>query len=441
MNRIIPGAIINTVSNVPPVTQIGNRGTTTAVLPLNWGVEDDFIEVFATDLLDGRSLAKVGFTGFDPESFELSLLLANCPRALIYRGDSGGTKAHAILIEEDDDSIVVEAKYSGTLGNHIKVSIIDNNGENFEVSTFVNSRRRDRQFIKKASEFVPNDFITMQIIGEELDLEEIAGEPLHDGTNGEFVESEAYAEFFDKARRIRWNTMAVSTLDADIKKTAIKYAKDLRENQKRVQVVIPRVMADTVAVISVNQAFKISNRLVEPYKFAFWVAGSIAGASINESLTGRTVNGATVLIDDLDKRYLENNILHGMMSLSVKQNGSVMITQDINTLTTFTREQSREFRKNRIIRILDEIADTLTDMWEENYMGIVDNNESGRMLLQAEVAGYMYRLQDLGAVQEFDATQHLQVAQGESLDSVRMKLSVKPVDSMEFLDVDIEVTA
>jgi len=444
MNRgeIIPGATIEFISVPRPTSSVGTRGIAIAPLELSWGAEDELIEVFSTDLINGRSLPKIGFTGFDDESFQLNLLLSNCYKSYIYRSNTGGVKASAILLVDDDDSVTVEAVHSGLLGNNITISIIESDLEGlFEVNTFVNSIRQDRQIISNFSQFIKNDYVDITIAGAELPMIAIAGVLLQGGTNGQMLEIDMYPSFFKEAKTVLWQTMVIPTANVTIKNQALQFVNDVRENQKYVQLVIPNFPTDDHGIISINQTVRFGDITASVIDMSYWITGASAGANINESLTARTIQGATQLIDNLDRRDLENNILSGFLSFSVKQNGEVMVIQDINTLTTFTTNRNQEFSKNRIVRTLDEIGTTINSIWENQFMGVVNNDEAGRILFKSNIAGYFYQLQEIGAIQNFNAQEHLRVEQGNTLSSVVASVTVMPIDSMEFLNFTVHVRA
>ena len=151
MSNIVPDITINFKSNIPTGLGIGARGISVTPYPLNWGKENELIEVFSTDLTDGRSLAKIGMTGFDKEAFGLSLMASNCSKILVMRSDLGGNKATAMISESGDHALEATAKYAGILGNQIQIQI-NNFGDKFEVLTFVRNQQRDRQLISTLEE-------------------------------------------------------------------------------------------------------------------------------------------------------------------------------------------------------------------------------------------------------------------------------------------------
>ena len=465
MSNIIPGITINLKSNIPTGLGIGARGVAVTPYPLNWGKENELIEVFSTDLTDGRSLAKIGMTGFDKEAFGFSLMASNCSKIYVMRSDLGGNKAKAMITESGDHVLEATAKYTGVLGNQIQIQI-NVFGDKFEILTFVRNQQRDRQLISTLEDLQNNSFVDFRVrnIYEEeppympdepeeppyepeepynlrsFTLKPIAGMFLSGGANGQINETELYPKMFKLTQTKRFNTIAVPTKNEAVKKQALIFATEQRNSNKFIQAIIPDFRADSEAVISINQETYINDRVLTKDDMTYWVAGATAGASLVDSLTANTLNGVTDIVEPLDKRDLEENITNGFLSFSAKQNGQIMVTRDINTLTTFGQEKSREFSKNKVLRVIDTILTDIVDLWQNNYMGTVANNEQGRALLKADICGYLIRVEDLGAIREFNPELHATVNMGERIEDVEMGISIKPVDSMEFLNFTLIVS-
>ena len=55
--------------------------------------------------------------------------------------------------------------------------------------------------------------------------------------------------------------------------------------------------------------------------------------------------------------------------ISATSDGGVMVVKDINSLHTFTPNKGYDFSKNRVIRVLDEIAMTVSSTFEKIVHG------------------------------------------------------------------------
>ena len=117
------------------------------------------------------------------------------------------------------------------------------------------------------------------------------------------------------------------------------------------------------------------------------------------------------------------------------------IEKDINTLHSPypSADVNYSFTKNRVIRTLDGINNDIKALFEETFIGKVDNNGDGRNVFKASVISYLLTLQDMAAITEFNSATDIEVLAGNEIDSVVVNLAVKPVDSMEKLYMTVYV--
>lgn len=265
-----------------------------------------------------------------------------------------------------------------------------------------------------------------------------AGTTLSGGTNG--TEAKDLTDFFAAIEHKTFNAVAANKEDAaDV---IIAFVKDQRENKgkKFVGVVVDKETADYEGIISVNQGFKSETETVTPTLFSIYVASLSAGAMVNESLTCRQIVEAVEIINPLEEDKIEEALQQGKFVLSYRQDGAVIIEKDINTLVTFDEDKGYPFSKNRVIRVLDEIANQVALKFNSNYAGKVTNDDEGRKLFKSEIINLMDTLQGLGAIQNF-LSEDVTVLPGDDIESVLVDLNVQPTDAMEKLYMTVYVTA
>ena len=276
---------------------------------------------------------------------------------------------------------------------------------------------------------------------------------LSGGTNGT-VSNQVYTAtdgYFNKIKQYTWNTMAIpqadSIADTTIKTAAVAFVRQLREDEgKKVQVVLHNDTSNYEGVISVRQGYKTATETIDPNMFTAYVAGLTAGSEVNVSNTYKVIDGAvSIVYEEGVAPYDHNAILQllakGQLVLSTRQDGSVVIEQDINTLHVPypTADVNYAFSKNRVIRTLDGINTAITNLFENTYIGKISNNEDGRNVFKADIIAYLNRLQTINAIQNFNSQTDIDIAQGEAIDSVVVNLNVQPVDSMEKLYMTVNV--
>lgn len=433
MNKVRPGAYVNFESQPSARINIGNRGVATMALPLKWGGENSIIELTASDMINGTSLAKVGLVATDDAAFLMNLALKNCNALKLYNINSGGAKATATI----GGGLTVTAKYPGTFGNKIAI-LIKAIGNKFDVETYADGYFVDSQKVATIKELVANDYV---VFGGTGTLSASASTLLTEGTDGTAQESSAYLpKYFELLRITKWNTMAVlSSENADLQ-LVDTFIKEMRESEgKYVQAVVANYdAADYEGIINNVNGVVINDKEVSAVEFCAWVAGAVAGASIIESITGKVVQDATSIIGLLKNDEIIEALSEGKFVLSLSQSGEVKVEKDINSLHTFTADKTYTFSKNRVIRELDEIGASIQSIWETTYLGKVSNNDAGRTLFKSSIIDYLTDLQNRGAIQNFDSS-NVSVIAGNDIDSVIAEIAIKPVDSMEFLYMTVNV--
>lgn len=431
-NKVRPGAYINFKAVQKGSMTVGDRGIIAIPLSLHWGDTDGLIEVLSSEMLDGNSKAKVGFTAFDAESKLLAAALSYCYKALVYRTDREGVKAEATI-----GKLKCEAKYFGTYGNKIIVATTLDD-ELWTVITYVDGETMDKQVVSEIAELSDNDFVRFSRDAEavsDTDFVESAGTPLTGGTDGVSVEVTAYPDMMEKLEAAKWQTLACTTSETTIKNSVQKFITRLRDDEGRyVQAVVADYDgADHEGIINSISGAVIDGLTFTKEEFTAIVAGMTAGANFNESNTAREIIGATDIIGRLTDAQIKEALGRGKFLLSASTDGNIKVEQDINSLHTYTKDKSYSFSKNRVIRTLDEIGTTTVTTWEKTYMGKVDNNATGRSLFKADLVAYGNEMQRLSGIQEFAGPDDISVEQGKDLDSVLATWAVKPVDSMEKL--------
>ena len=435
-NKVRAGAYFNFKSVPRPMIQVGDRGIATIPLELSWGDTGVLIEVFSDELLNGESLAKVGFTAYDSQSKLLNLMLQNCYKVLVYRTNTGGTKATATI-----GNLTATAKYKGTFGNNIIVSVVANNTL-FDVSTFVNGSQKDKQTVATIAELENNDFVDFSGTGS---LTANAGTSLTGGANGDAVAKATYYPLYlALLETAKFQTVACPDLaDADttLKANVVTFIKGQRDDQGRyIQGVVANYpAANTEGIISVKNGLVVNGVNISKEEATSVVAAMTAGAEINESNTNRVVQGATDLIGKYTNSQIIDALNGGEFLFSANSRGEIKVEKDINSLHTFTTEKNYAFSKNRVIRVLDEIGTSIQDVWEQSYMGKQNNDTDGRDVFKSDVIAYFTELQRIGAIQNFAGADDIEIIQGTDLDTVIVNAWIQPTDSMERLYFTVNV--
>lgn len=207
-----------------------------------------------------------------------------------------------------------------------------------------------------------------------------------------------------------------------------------------VQAVMANVDADSDRVINVVQGVILSDGTeLTAAQVTAWVAGATAGASMTTSNTGKKYVGAIDVVPRMKRSAMETASKAGKLLLKVDNAQNVTIVYDINSLVTYTVKKGKKFRKNRVIRTLDNIKKDLGLIYEGEYVGKYDVEPDGLSLLKGSYCAYFKELNRLKAIKNFD-TADITVTEGAESDSVYVELYAQPVDSADKIYVDVNLS-
>ncbi len=421
--KIRPGSYVNVKSNSLNAKTSSERGIIALPLPLSFGESKVVMEIDNSTNLQNM----LGYSITDEKMLLIKETLKRGNRILLYRLNSG-TKASKTV-----DALTVTAKYAGVRGNDIIVSIASNvDTEDFTVETYLAGRKVDSQVGKNISDLVSNNFV--EFSGEGA-LVANAGIVLESGADGE-VTGQDYIDFLAEIEKYKFNILAITAEDVtDIKDVIKTFIKRLRENEgKKVQVVISNFAnADYEGIISVKNGVVLENgTVINAAKACAYVAGIMAAADVNKSNTYETYDGAV----KTDVIYTNNEIEEALKNgeiVFVNKNDKVVIEQDINTLVTYTLEKNEYFHKNRVVRCIDALEMKVSELFENYYIGKVNNDEGGRTLFKSAVIKLINTdFVQKGAITNF-SNEDVTVEAGSDIDSLKIEIGIYPVDSMEKL--------
>ncbi|MFU0784497.1 MAG: Phage tail sheath protein [Thermoanaerobacterium thermosaccharolyticum] len=256
--------------------------------------------------------------------------------------------------------------------------------------------------------------------------------------------SETIATALETLKTVNFNVLCYPYDGEDYgtnKATIQTWIESMRDDEGvKIQAVMANYKADSEAIINVTQGVKLSDGTeLTPAQTTAWVAGITAGANINQSNTGKTYTGAIDVVPRMTKSEMETAIENGEFIFKVDSAQNVTAVYDINSLTSYTADKGKQFRKNRLIRTIDNVNNDINAIFEATYVGKVDNTADGRSLLRASLIEYFNELQRLNAIKNFTA-EDVTVSAGTDSDAVIIVCYVQPVDSIEKIYIIVSLS-
>lgn len=418
-NKKLPGTYINFASAQNASSSIGDRGFAAMALELDWGKDDEIIEV-TSESFTKDSLKIFGYEYAHEKLKGLRDLFKNIKKGYFYRVNSGNKASNDLAT----------AKCSGIRGNDLRIVISKNIDDTtkYDVSTYLGTKEVDKQTVKLVSELVDNDYVTFKM----QELAVTAGKALTGGSNGD-VNGEAHQRFLDKLESYQVNAVGCTAKDEATSNLYVEYAKRLRDTLGiKFQVVVFNNAANYEGVVNVK-----NTTLEDESAIVYWVTGIIAGCEINKSNTNKTYDGEYTVNVDYTQSQLESSIDNGEFILH-KVGNEVRVLVDINSLVDTTSEKGEEFKSNQTIRVLDQIASDVASVFNSKYLGKIANNEAGRTSLWSDIVTLFKDYQTLQAIENFE-DEDISVEIGKDKKSVTINTNVQVINAMEKLYMTVVV--
>lgn len=428
-NKVLSGSYINFISLANASATLSERGVATMPLVLDWGKEGEIFTVTKEDF-QKNSLKIFGYSYTDDKLKSLRDLFLNVSTFYGYRLNSNGDVATCDL---------GSAKYSGVRGNDLTI-VVEINADDesfFDVKTLLGTVEADSQRVAIYGDLVDNDYVKFdKVLGT---LEETAGMVLTGGTNGE-VDGTSHQNYLDKIEGYSYNVMGVDVTDDVTKALYTSFNRRMRDEVgAKFQLVLHRFNADYEGVISVeNEVLDYNEANGENISsLVYWVVGAEASCEVNKSLLNKVYNGEFSVNTDYTQSQLIDLINNGKFAFH-NVGDDVRVLSDINTLVNITLDKGDIFKENQTVRVCDQIANDIATLFNTKYLGIIPNDNAGRVSLWSDIVNHHKQLQSIRAIENFDSD-NITVEQGDTKKAVVVTDLITIVNAMGQLYMTVKV--
>lgn len=410
-NKSLPGSYINVVSTGSSVSTMGGRGVVALPIALHWGDSGEVLTVTAEEFASD-SMKIFGYAYDAPEMEAIREVFKHAEKVHIYNlADSAEAKAASCAN--------ATAKKAGTRGNALKLVVQKNIDEDslFDVALYMDSVVVFSQTVASTSELSENEFVTWK----DAALTVTAALPFSGGADGA-TSATSYQNALDTFESHYFNVLVCPV--ADYVDLYVAYTKRMRDEVGvKFQTVVPKIVAaDYEGVVQLLEAQ--ANGI-------YWVAGALAGCAENASCTNKTYDGELAINKKYTRVELEGYIKKGVFMFHDVE-GETRVLIDINSLTTFTPEKNEAFSSNQVIRVADGCSMDAARIFNNNFLGKVQNDAAGRVSLWNAILSNRREREVIRAIDLYDSGL-LKVVQGEKRNSAVVTEVIVPISSMEKL--------
>lgn len=245
-------------------------------------------------------------------------------------------------------------------------------------------------------------------------------------------DSAEYKEAQDYLETVKWDYLAIPEIKESEVISISTWIKGLRDNQDlKVKAVLPNCTADHEGIINfATNDIKVKDKTYDAAQYCSRIAGILGGNPLNMSATYQIIRE----IDDvphLRKEQFDKAIDEGKLVL-MHDGEKVKIARAVNSLVTLIDTKSEEFKKIKIVDIMDVIHGDIKKTVADTYIGKVPNDYDHKCILITSINSYLEELQnehllDIGKNKvEID------------VETIRLYLKSKGVDVEKMSEQDIK---
>lgn len=273
--------------------------------------------------------------------------------------------------------------------------------------------------------------------------------------------SSDYTSALKTLETLTFDYLAVPGISTSDVQAIAGWVKTQRDNKRRkIKAVLPKCAGDHEGIINfATDNIVVGSNTYTASKYTARIAGLLAGTPMNASVTFFTlpeVDDVPALTDGEKDAAVDRGEL-----IIVNDGRKCKIARGINSLTSTSENKPEEFKKIKLIDILDLLADDIRFTAEDNYIGKVTNNYDNTCVLITAINGYFEELEgqnllakgynkceyDLDAkiaylksVNRYDESmKEHEIKALPSADKVFLKASIRPLDVMEDIVVNISL--
>lgn len=210
-----------------------------------------------------------------------------------------------------------------------------------------------------------------------------------------YVISEGAADYSDALNYFeveKFDYLAIPTAETDGRtQEIVTWIKGMRKEGKNYKAVLPNVQADYEGVINfTTENIITADGSYTTEQYCGRIAGLIAGTPLTISCTYAPLT-EVMDCDRLTKDQMDAAVDSGCFFIFY-DGDKVKVARGVNSLVTTTQDKGNQFKKVKIVEIMDMIHDDITKTAQDSYLGKFANSYDNKCLLISAIDGYFEQL-------------------------------------------------
>lgn len=408
-----------------------------------WGAPDTIVRMTGYDERVAQTFA---------ENDVVELAAEGGATILGYRITNGNAVA---AFYEQAGAVRIEALYPGHRGNDLQISISASTAEPGKKELQVVGPISTEKFsfadaAELATKSKQSIYVRVKKLGETA-IADAALTALSGGVTGTAPLTNADAtKLFTAVSGADFDAMYLPFADAAVQAAAKQFMSDRRTLNKKLSTLVIGGSAEndtdmealTGRSIAQNARYVVNcaiagdhnnGKTYDSLQWAAWVAGMIAATPADQSLTA-----VVVPLKKAAKDWGHSEILRALSTgtLIATRDGDVYIIESaVNTLSTLGPGEREDYGKIRVSMTLDQIVNDIQTVGKK-YKGKLDNNDIGGATFVGAVKAYLEVREQQGAIDTGWVFEDKKNGVG---DRRGFRLSARPLDAIEYFDVEWEV--
>lgn len=184
----------------------------------------------------------------------------------------------------------------------------------------------------------------------------------------------------------KFNYLAVPDATTTETTSLATWIKSERTNSNRtVKAVLANNAADHEAIINfTTEGIKVGDKTYTAADYCARIAGILAGLPFTRSSTYYVLSEVESITESADPNL---DIDSGKLIL-VNDGDKIKIGRGVNSLVTTTTDKTEDFKKIKVVEVMDMIVDDIRDTFNNSYVGMVPNIYDNQVLFFTSVNTY-----------------------------------------------------